>query len=326
MGKVRVAIIGARGVGKYHARWWTLEGAEVAAIAGTSEASLAEAAADLKERIGFTGCTYTDVGHMLDAERPDIVDVCSPYERHAEHARAALEAGCHVLCEKPFVLDRSDPGAAMREAGKLIALARGRGVRLGVCTQYAMAARSFTRLIEKSGLWPITYFKAQLQAPAKGRAPDAMRTWFDLGPHVLSVFLAMFDGAEIEWDTVAAHFEGHGARVVFSASTRGGGAMECDLVTRNATEPPLHVRYFQFNDYPINVTEGKSSEGDYRAAIETRDGVHDEDDFMRVLIREFLQGKTISTEAALKNLELMTRIAEAGRAVLNEQTRRRPVE
>ncbi|MEK7793135.1 MAG: Gfo/Idh/MocA family oxidoreductase, partial [Candidatus Hydrogenedentota bacterium] len=167
VGKVRVAIIGARGIGKYHARWWTLEGAEVAAIAGTSEASLAEAAEDLKERIGFSGRTYANIGQMLDAERPDIVDVCSPADRHAAHAQAALEAGCHVLCEKPLVLDRANPGASMREAGKLIALARGRGLRLGVCTQYAMAARSFTRLIDKSGLGPITYFKAQLHAPAK---------------------------------------------------------------------------------------------------------------------------------------------------------------
>lgn len=38
---------------------------------------------------------------MLLAVNPDVVSVCSPNRFHYEHTLMALEAGCHVMCEKP---------------------------------------------------------------------------------------------------------------------------------------------------------------------------------------------------------------------------------
>src|SRR6266550_6974999 len=51
---------------------------------------------------------YDDLGLMLDGESPDFVDVASPPAFHAEATRIALEAGAHVLCEKPLCLDRGE--------------------------------------------------------------------------------------------------------------------------------------------------------------------------------------------------------------------------
>ena len=53
----------------------------------------------------------------LLARRPDIVVVSSPHALHYEHAKAALEAGAHVMCEKPMTLDPA-------EAWELVALAK----------------------------------------------------------------------------------------------------------------------------------------------------------------------------------------------------------
>src|SRR5712671_4589785 len=51
---------------------------------------------------------YDDLGLMLDGESPDFVDIASPPAYHAESIRAALNAGAHVLVEKPLCLTLHD--------------------------------------------------------------------------------------------------------------------------------------------------------------------------------------------------------------------------
>lgn len=51
---------------------------------------------------------YDDLGLMLDGEAPDFVDIASPPSFHAAAIRASLEAGAHVLCEKPLCLDLAE--------------------------------------------------------------------------------------------------------------------------------------------------------------------------------------------------------------------------
>lgn len=57
----------------------------------------------IQETFGFARAT-TDYREVIDAGC-DIVLVASPAASHYEHARAALEAGAHVLCEKPFTIE-----------------------------------------------------------------------------------------------------------------------------------------------------------------------------------------------------------------------------
>jgi predicted dehydrogenase len=51
---------------------------------------------------------YEDLDLLLTGESPDFVDIASPPAYHAGAARAALEAGAHVLVEKPLCLNRDD--------------------------------------------------------------------------------------------------------------------------------------------------------------------------------------------------------------------------
>jgi predicted dehydrogenase len=51
---------------------------------------------------------YEDLDLLLTGEAPDFVDIASPPAYHAGAARAALEAGAHVLVEKPLCLDAED--------------------------------------------------------------------------------------------------------------------------------------------------------------------------------------------------------------------------
>ncbi len=59
-------------------------------------------AESVRSRFGFASA-HTDYTGVLDTE-PDIVVVASPVRWHHEQAKAALEAGAHVLVEKPFTL------------------------------------------------------------------------------------------------------------------------------------------------------------------------------------------------------------------------------
>lgn len=61
---------------------------------------------ELQERFGFTHVSE-DYRELLEQDL-DAVIVSSPGGLHHEHAKAALEAGCNVLCEKPFTLDPAD--------------------------------------------------------------------------------------------------------------------------------------------------------------------------------------------------------------------------
>ena len=73
----------------------------------------------------FASADYRDVL----ARRPDIVVVSSPHHLHHEHAAAAIEAGAHVLCEKPMTLDPA-------QAWDLVDRARARGVHLLLVNGY----------------------------------------------------------------------------------------------------------------------------------------------------------------------------------------------
>lgn len=79
---------------------------------------------EVQRMFGFPRAT-TDWREVIDA-RPDLVVLTGPVAQRAAQARAALDAGCHVLAEKPFTVDP-------RDAWELGALARERARVLMVC-------------------------------------------------------------------------------------------------------------------------------------------------------------------------------------------------
>jgi predicted dehydrogenase len=58
-------------------------------------------AADAAARLGWSE-SETDWRRLVERDDVDLVDICTPGDSHAEIAVAALEAGKHVLCEKPL--------------------------------------------------------------------------------------------------------------------------------------------------------------------------------------------------------------------------------
>ncbi len=69
--------------------------------------------------------TYTDFNELISSGNVDAVIVCSPHHLHYQHTTAALEAGLHVLLEKPITIDPA-------QGRRLVALARERSLVLSV--------------------------------------------------------------------------------------------------------------------------------------------------------------------------------------------------
>ena len=66
---------------------------------------------------------YADYRDMLKNEDLDIVSVCTPNKFHAENVIASLNAGCHVLCEKPIAV-------SLKEADRMIDTAKAKRKKL----------------------------------------------------------------------------------------------------------------------------------------------------------------------------------------------------
>ncbi|OHB75974.1 MAG: hypothetical protein A2Z34_01650 [Planctomycetes bacterium RBG_16_59_8] len=100
----RFGVIGTGIMGKAGAKILQLvEGVEVAALADLSEKNLKAASADLN-----VSSTYLDYRKMLEKEKLDAVYVATPDQYHRDPVIAALEAGCHVLVEKPMTTKQEE--------------------------------------------------------------------------------------------------------------------------------------------------------------------------------------------------------------------------
>ncbi|MBM4193894.1 MAG: Gfo/Idh/MocA family oxidoreductase [Gemmatimonadetes bacterium] len=138
--KVRVGVLGA---GAW-ARFAHLPGfardprCELVAIADVVPERATEAAAEF--RIPHAYASHEELIARADI---DVVDVCTPSATHFALAMAALEAGKHVLCEKPVAYD-------FRETRRAAALARENGLRtkLGFTFRYSPAMQYMKRLID----------------------------------------------------------------------------------------------------------------------------------------------------------------------------------
>ncbi|MES1227682.1 MAG: Gfo/Idh/MocA family oxidoreductase, partial [Armatimonadota bacterium] len=78
---------------------------------------------DLEAATKLSGKSTNDFHDLLTFPGIDVVDICLPTCLHADHAVKALEAGKHVVCEKPMALNTVDADrmvAAAKASGKTL--------------------------------------------------------------------------------------------------------------------------------------------------------------------------------------------------------------
>ena len=117
--RIRVGLIGCGniGTGGHLPAYAHIPEAELVAVCDTVE-ERARKAARLSEAV-----SYTDYRRLLEREDINMVDICLPTYLHAQVAIAAMEAGKHVLCEKPMA-------HSLEAADAMIEAAQTNGVKL----------------------------------------------------------------------------------------------------------------------------------------------------------------------------------------------------
>ena len=133
---------------------------------------------------------YTDYRELLTLPELDAVSICTPPFMHRDATVAALDAGLHVLCEKPMamnVAEAQDMVAAAERAGKVLTI--------GHQQRFSPAAQAVKRAVDAGELGDIYYAKtAALRnrgAPTWGvfhiRELNGGGPLIDIGVHALDV-------------------------------------------------------------------------------------------------------------------------------------------
>jgi predicted dehydrogenase len=157
-----VGMVGYAFMGRAHSQAWRSVGPffdppyapRMAALAGRSRDRVGAAA----DQLGWAS-VETDWKALLRRDDIQVIDICTPGDSHAEIAIAALDAGKHVLCEKPLA-NTVDEAEAMTAAAER---ARARGIRSMVGFNYRRvpAVALARKFVVEGRLGTIRHVRAQ---------------------------------------------------------------------------------------------------------------------------------------------------------------------
>ncbi|MBI1376504.1 MAG: gfo/Idh/MocA family oxidoreductase [Frankiales bacterium] len=198
---VRVGLLGYGAIGHEHSRAVrAVDGLELAAVCDTSPERLAAAVAAAP---GVASSTRAE--ELLARDDVDLVIVSTPPSSHAEWALRALEAGKHVILEKPFALETTQADLVMAEAasaGLLVAVYQNRRF-----DPDHLAVRRAVRAGLLGELFHVETFVGGYGHPCNLWHSDAGVSggaFYDWGSHVLDQVLDLVPGP-VEHVTAAAH-------------------------------------------------------------------------------------------------------------------------
>ena len=193
--KLRVGIIGCGGIAnnKHMPALAKIDAVEMVAFCDTH----IEKAEEAVKTFGTADAkAYTDYKKLLAENKLDVVHVLTPNSSHSEITVAALEADCHVMCEKPMAKTAAE-GRAMLEAAKRT----GKKLTIGYQNRFRPDSLYLKRACEDGQLGDIYFAKAHairrravptwgvfLKEDEQGGGP-----LIDIGTHALDMTLWFMD-------------------------------------------------------------------------------------------------------------------------------------
>ncbi len=185
MAILKAAVIGVGSMGQHHARVYT-------ELKQTTLVGIADAVSEIGQRVGGKQGVpvYSDYRELLERERPDIVTVAVPTQEHRLVAEAALEAGCHVLVEKPIAATVEEGEAIIARAASLK-----RKLMVGHIVRFSPAIQALKQHLEAGELGRIFQIICRRVGTFPVRVQD-VGVVIDLAPHDLDI-MRFITGDEI---------------------------------------------------------------------------------------------------------------------------------
>jgi predicted dehydrogenase len=195
---VRIGIAGCGQAARIHLDRLLAE--EGVAIVGCADPQI-EAARALADRAAGGSASaavpaFADHRELLRQTTPDALAIFGPHLTHYRLAMDALQAGCHVFIEKPLSTN-------LQEAADIVALARARGLKVGIGHQYRLAPSlvEARRLLAEGAIGPVRLVSATLTRPWLSTLGQAESAWrfdpksagggilADVGDHLVDALL-----------------------------------------------------------------------------------------------------------------------------------------
>ena len=174
--KVRIALIGYGYWGRNLLRnLATHKFCELVGVCDSSSKRVDEAKANYPSVLGFT-----DVAQMLSECHPEAVVIATPPRGHASVAVAAIQAGCHVLIEKPMATSSEECEQILAAASKAE-----KKIMIDNTLLFYPPVQTLMDLIGKGELGNLLYYDS-VRANLGGFQPQVNVLW-DLAPHEFSI-------------------------------------------------------------------------------------------------------------------------------------------
>jgi UDP-N-acetyl-2-amino-2-deoxyglucuronate dehydrogenase len=174
----RLAMIGTGGISRRHVfsladlKSKGLDDFAVTAVCDINEESAQRSAQELEERFGLRPAIYTDYQELLSKEQVDGANLCLPHGLHHVVAIDCMEAGVHVLCEKPL-------GITVKASRKMAETADRTGCVLSTAVPYRRlpGQRTAHWILNESKLIgePLSFFHQHARPPRRRPTGQPMR-------------------------------------------------------------------------------------------------------------------------------------------------------
>lgn len=202
---LNTAVIGPgrskQGTGPYITNRFHQNGANIIALISSSLDSAVTSAENLKNEFGIDCKAYANLEEALNKNTIDIVVISSPTQSHHQYVTTAIQAGCHIFCEKPLWWPESE----LTYESNIETIKDKTAEILKLCRQHNV-------ILQLNTQWPFTlsaYYELYPQQSEKAERIHSFSMWLspqstdlsmiiDSAPHLLSMLYVIVGSGRIQ--------------------------------------------------------------------------------------------------------------------------------